>query len=111
MFALEIHPPGDRLRSSGNDPLLIFLGSFEQEIVEFFPTAGFRHGHQVVPAKLAALTFHAALFVPLSRCTKLRRRNPNEIALQMCTAFSVTPSVAESTTSFWNNSNWGGCDF
>jgi hypothetical protein len=44
MFALEIHPRGDRLRSSGNDPQLIFLGSFEQEIVEFFPTAGFGTG-------------------------------------------------------------------
>jgi hypothetical protein len=30
----------------------------------------------VVPAKLAALTFHAALFVPLSRCTKLRGETP-----------------------------------
>jgi hypothetical protein len=44
MFALEIHPPGDRLRSSGNDPQFIFLRSFEQEIVEFFPTAGFGTG-------------------------------------------------------------------
>jgi hypothetical protein len=36
MLALEIHPRGD--------PLIIFLGSFEQEIVEFFPTAGFGTG-------------------------------------------------------------------
>jgi len=44
--------------------------------LEFFPAAGLRHGHQVVPAKVAALTFHAALFVPLSRRAKLRRETP-----------------------------------
>src|ERR1700694_3719086 len=76
MFSLQIHSCADRLRSSGNDPLLIFPGGFEQEIVEFFPAAGLRHGHQVVPAKVAAFTFHAALFMPLSRRAKLRRETP-----------------------------------
>lgn len=73
MLALKIHSHADRLRSPGNDPLLIFPGSFEQEIVEFFPAAGLRHGHQVVPAEVAAFPFHTALFVPLSRCAKLCR--------------------------------------
>src|SRR5438105_4844104 len=76
MLSLEIHSHADRLRSPGNDPLLIFSGSLQQKIVEFFPTAGLRHGHQMVPAEVATLTFHPALFVPLSRCTKLRRETP-----------------------------------
>src|SRR2546426_1829401 len=71
MFPLEIHLRADRLCPSANDPLLIFLGSFEQENVQFLPAADLRHGHQMVPAKVSAFSFHAALLVTFSRCAEL----------------------------------------
>src|SRR2546427_6592793 len=76
MFPLEIHLRADRLCPSANDPLLIFLGSFEQENVQFLPAADLRHGHQMVPAKVSAFSFHAALLVTFSRCAELGLETP-----------------------------------
>src|ERR1700719_243179 len=76
MFLLQTHSRTDRLHSLTNHPLLIFLGRFQQQCIELFPTGHVRHRHHMVPAKVPAFSFHAAFFVALRRCTELRFEIP-----------------------------------
>src|ERR1700719_1973263 len=76
MFLLQTHSRTDRLHSLTNHPLLIFLGRFQQQRIESFPTGHVRYRHHMVPAKVPAFSFHAAFFVTFGRRTELRFETP-----------------------------------
>src|ERR1017187_685260 len=71
MFLLETHSRANGLHPLTNDPLLIFLGRSQQQHIEFFPAGHVRHRHHMVPAKVSAFSFHAALLVTFRRRTEL----------------------------------------
>src|ERR1019366_8791430 len=76
VFSFQIHSCANRLGPLADQTLLIVPGSFQQEEVQGLPTGHLRDGHHVVPAKVSAFSFHAALLVAFSRCAELRLKTP-----------------------------------
>src|SRR5450759_3804652 len=76
VFSLQIHSCANRLGPLADPTLLVVPGSFQQEQVQGLPTGNLRDGHQVVPAKVSAFSFHATFFVAFSRCAELRLETP-----------------------------------
>src|ERR1035437_9656911 len=76
VFSFQIHSCANRLGQVADQTLLVVPVSFQQEQVQGLPAGNLRDGHHVVPAKVSAFSFHAALLVAFSLRAELRLETP-----------------------------------
>src|SRR5262245_55563028 len=76
MFSLDQHRCTDRLITARNHTVFVLLAAGQPLCVEIIEIVGGRHRNPVVPTKVTALAFHAALFMRLARRAELRLKAP-----------------------------------
>ena len=76
MLAFGQHRRADRQAAASDQALLFLVHAGRQKPVQLFQVAHLRHGHQIVPPKLATFAFDAALFMAFAGRAELRLKSP-----------------------------------